>query len=52
MVAKDGGTREGLIAQYYLGTLKAQQGDNKGAEADLSTVAGSSSEAARSPKSL
>ena len=24
VVSKDGGTREGLIAQYYLGTLKAQ----------------------------
>lgn len=44
MVAQHGGTREGLIAQYYLGTLKAQQGDNKGAEADLSAVADSSSD--------
>ena len=44
MVAKDGGTREGLIAQYYLGALKAQQGDNKGAEADLGAVADSSSD--------
>jgi hypothetical protein len=44
MVAKDGGTREGLIAQYYLGTLKAQQGDTKGAEADLSRVADSSND--------
>jgi len=44
VVAKDGGTREGFIAQYYLGTLKAQQGDNAGAEADLSKVSDSSSE--------
>lgn len=42
VVAKDGGSREGLIAQYYLGTLKAQTGDTKGAEADLQAVATSS----------
>jgi predicted negative regulator of RcsB-dependent stress response len=46
VVAKDGGTREGWIAQYYLGTLKAQNNDPKGAESDLNTVAGSSSECA------
>lgn len=46
VVAKDGGTAEGYMAQYYLGTLKAQQGDTKGAEADLKTVASSSSESA------
>ncbi len=46
VIAKDGGTREGLIAQYYLGTLKAQNGDPKGAESDLSAVASSSSECA------
>ncbi len=39
IVAKDGGSHEGQIAQYYLGALKAQTGDSKGAEADLSTVA-------------
>ncbi len=44
VVAKDGGSRQGLIAQYYLGTLKAQQGDTKGAEADLTNVADSGSE--------
>lgn len=44
LVAKYPGTREGLIAQYYLGTLKAQQGDTKGAEADLSKVADSSND--------
>jgi hypothetical protein len=43
VVAKDGGTSEGLMAQYYLGTLKAQQ-DPKGAESDLKTVADSSDE--------
>jgi len=46
VIAKDGGTREGLIAQYYLGTLKAQNQDPKGAESDLSAVANSSSECA------
>jgi hypothetical protein len=43
VVAKDGGSREGLIARYYLGTLKAHQ-DPKGAETDLKAVADSSSE--------
>jgi hypothetical protein len=42
VVAKDGGTSEGLVAQYYLGTLKAKKGDVKGAESDLSRVADSS----------
>lgn len=46
VIAKDGGTRQGLIAQYYLGTLKAAQQDTKGAEADLENVANSSSECA------
>ena len=46
VIAKDGGTREGLIAQYYLGTLKVQNGDVKGAEADLTAVANSSSQCA------
>lgn len=46
VIAKDGGTREGLIAQYYLGTLKAQNNDPKGAESDLNAVANSSSECA------
>jgi hypothetical protein len=41
VVAKDGGSSEGLVAQYYLGTLKAKKGDVKGAEADLSRVADS-----------
>lgn len=43
MVAKYGGTRQGLVAEYFLGTLKAQQDDAKGAEAALSKVADSGS---------
>ncbi|HTU47977.1 MAG TPA: tetratricopeptide repeat protein [Bryobacteraceae bacterium] len=46
VVTKDGGTRQGLIAQYYLGTLKAARQDTKGAETDLQAVANSSSECA------
>ena len=46
VIAKDGGTRQGLIAQYYLGTLKAAQQNSQGAEADLTNVANSSSECA------
>jgi predicted negative regulator of RcsB-dependent stress response len=46
VAAKDAGTREGYLAQYYLGTLKAQKGDMKGAEADLRTVAASRSQSA------
>jgi hypothetical protein len=46
VAAKDAHTREGWIAQYEVGALKAQQGDDKGAEADLSAVAGSGSEVA------
>ena len=46
VVAKDGGTRQGLLAQYYLGTLKAQSGDAHGAESDLHTAATSSNECA------
>ena len=42
VVAKDSGSHEGQIAQYYLGTLKALAGDNKGSESDLSAVANSS----------
>ena len=44
VIAKDGGTRQGLIAQYYLGTLKAAKQDTKGAETDLQTVANSTTE--------
>ncbi len=44
IVAKDAGTREGYIAQYYLGTIKAQSQDSKGAESDLMTVANSRNE--------
>lgn len=46
VVSKDGGSREGLIAQYYRGTLRAQGGDVKGAIADLETVAHSTNEVA------
>jgi hypothetical protein len=42
VVAKDGDSDEGLIARYYLGTVKAKKGDVKGAEADLSRVVDSS----------
>lgn len=46
VVAKDGDSREGLIARYYLGTLKIQNGDNAGGEADLKAVANSSTDTA------
>jgi predicted negative regulator of RcsB-dependent stress response len=46
VVAKDSGSREGFIAQYYLGTLKASQNDNGGAEADLKAAASSKTEIA------
>lgn len=46
VVSKDGGTKEGLIAQYYRGTLRVQKNDKAGAEADLKTVADSNSEVA------
>lgn len=46
VVAKDGGSREGFIAQYYLGTLKAAKNDTKGAESDLKAAADSKTEIA------
>ncbi len=46
VVSKDGGTKEGYLAQYYRGTLKAQQNDTQGAEADLRAVVNSSSDSA------
>ena len=46
LIAKDGGTRQGLVAQYYRGTLKAQSGDTAGAEADLNAVSNSSNSCA------
>ena len=46
VVAKDGGSRQGLIAQYYRGTLEAQNGSNSAAESDLNAVANTSSECA------
>jgi len=39
IAAKYSGDEEGLIARYYVGTLKAQMGDAKGAETDLRVVA-------------
>lgn len=39
VAAKYSGDEEGLIARYYVGTLKAQMGDAKGAETDLRAVA-------------
>ena len=44
VVDKDGNSREGITARYYRGTLRAQNGDAKGAEADLSAAANSSSD--------
>jgi hypothetical protein len=44
VVAKYGGSDEGHIAEYYLGTVKAQKGDSQGAEHDLKAVADSGSE--------
>jgi predicted negative regulator of RcsB-dependent stress response len=41
VAAKYSGDDEGRIARYYIGTLKAQTGDTKGAEADLRAVASS-----------
>ncbi len=46
VAAKDGSSTEGMTALYYAGTLKAQSGDAKGAETDLSAVANSSTECA------
>ena len=46
VITKDGGSREGYIAQYYRGTLRAQTGDASGAEADLESVAKSGTETA------
>jgi hypothetical protein len=46
VIAKDGSSKEGLIAQYYRGTLKAQRQDSNGAQADLRTVADSNSDVA------
>ena len=43
VAAKDGDTREGMTARYYLGTLKVQTGD-KSAESDLRAVASSNTD--------
>ena len=41
VASKDPGSKQGLTAEYYVGTLKAKTGDVKGAEAALSPVADS-----------
>ena len=46
VVSKYPGSRAGLIAQYYRGTLEARAGDVKSAETDLRTVANSDNEVA------
>ncbi len=51
VIAKDGGTAEGLMAQYYRGTLRAQE-DAKGAESDLRAVADSNTPSAPWQRSL
>jgi hypothetical protein len=44
VAAKDDGSEEGRIARYYVGVLKAQTGDSKGAETDLRAVASAGGE--------
>lgn len=44
VAAKYSGDEEGRIARYYVGTLKAQMGDAKGAESDLRAVASAGGE--------
>ncbi len=44
VAAKDNGSEEGRIARYYVGVLKAQTGDSKGAETDLRAVASAGGE--------
>ena len=44
VVSKYSGTREGLIAQYYRGTIRVTKKDSKGAESDLTRVADASSD--------
>jgi hypothetical protein len=46
VVGKYGGTSEGLIAQYYRGTARAQKDDIPGAQSDLLAVANSGSNVA------
>lgn len=46
VVSKYPGSRAGLIAQYYRGTLEARTGDVKAAETDLRAVVNSNSEVA------
>jgi len=44
VAAKYNGDKEGQLARYYVGTLKAQMGDAKGAESDLKAVASAGGE--------
>lgn len=44
VAAKDSGYEEGSIARYYMGVLKAQTSDSKGAETDLKAVASAGGE--------
>lgn len=46
LIAKYGGSNEGLIAQYYRGTERAKKNNMSGAESDLRAVADSSSSVA------
>ncbi|MGH9618182.1 MAG: tetratricopeptide repeat protein [Bryobacteraceae bacterium] len=43
VAVKDAGTREGWMAKYMVGSLKAQQGDTKTAQSDLRAVVNSGS---------
>lgn len=44
VISKHGGSKEGLIAQYYRGTVEANMGNTSAAQSDLKTVANSSSQ--------
>ena len=44
VAAKDARSEEGSIARYYVGVLKAQTGDSKGAETELRAVASAGGE--------
>ncbi len=44
VISKHGGSKEGLIAQYYRGTVEANMGNNSAAQSDLKAVANSSSQ--------
>lgn len=44
VISKHGGSNEGLVAQYYRGTVEANMGNTSAAQSDLKTVANSSSQ--------